>query len=125
MQFTQKEALYTDFKRVKVALLGEGRIHGEDDAIALRPYQASLICSVSGSEAYELTRAEFYRAFKTQSDCWKTALKSAKEKEVEYIKRCRSYLDTNKEIIERSNAEARRQVLGFKAIKEAEEDKRV
>ena len=49
---------------VSLALLGERRIHGEDDAIAMRPYQASLVCSLADSEVYILTRIEFYRMFK-------------------------------------------------------------
>ena len=64
MKQKNKEASFTDNKNVKIALLGEGRIHGEDDAIAMRPYQASLVCSVAQSELLVLTRVEFYRTYK-------------------------------------------------------------
>ena len=32
------------FKRVNIAIIGEGRVYGDDDAIAVRPYQSSLRC---------------------------------------------------------------------------------
>ena len=32
------------YKRVKIAIIGEGRVYGDDDAIAVRPYQSSLKC---------------------------------------------------------------------------------
>ena len=42
---------------MKIAIIGEGKVHGEDDAIALRPYQASLICNMNNSELLVMTRA--------------------------------------------------------------------
>ena len=71
MKQKNKEAYFIDNKNVKIALLGEGRIHGEDDAITMRPYQASLICSVANSELLVLNRAEFYRTYKNGvTECW-------------------------------------------------------
>ena len=62
----------------------------------MRPYQASLICNVADSEVLVLTRVDFYRTFKMSTDSWRNAVKNAKSKELEYVKRCRSYLDVNK-----------------------------
>ena len=99
-EFNQKQAVFPEFKSVKIALIGAGQVHGEDDAIAMRPYQASLKCTVSGSQILVLSRSEFYRMFKNQQECWRSALSQAKTKEKEYIKRCRSYLDVNKQLVE-------------------------
>ena len=65
MEYSQKEAAFSDFKNVKIAYIGEGMLHGEDDAIEDRPYQASLICNIAGSELFIFTKVEFYRAFKS------------------------------------------------------------
>ena len=62
-------------KPVKVAILGEGRTHGEDDAISMRPYKASLVCSKNDSELLILTREQFWRIFKNSPESWKAALK--------------------------------------------------
>lgn len=64
VEFAQKQAPFTAFKPVKIALIGEGQIHGEDDAISMRPYQASLRCTLNDSELLVLTRVDFYRMFK-------------------------------------------------------------
>ena len=106
IQYSNKEAAFSDFRQVKIALIGEGRIHGEDDTIAMRPYNASLICSVANSELFVMTRKEFQRIFK-QSEAWKNALKHAKSKEKEYIGRCNHYLDINKEVIKLSSKETK------------------
>ena len=98
VRHVNKEAAFSDYKHVKIALIGEGRLHGEDDCIALRPYHASLICSVADSELYTMTRKEFYRIFH-MSDNWKNAMKHAKAKEKEYISRCQHYLDINVEVL--------------------------
>ena len=81
MEYSQKEAAFNDFREVKIAYLGEGMLHGEDDAIENRPYQASLICNVAGSELFIFTKVEFYRAFKNKQDSWTNAVRQAKEKE--------------------------------------------
>ena len=38
IEYSNKEAAFSDFKRIRIALIGEGRIHGEDDIIAERVY---------------------------------------------------------------------------------------
>jgi len=52
-------------------------VYGEDDAIAMRPYQTSLVCNLADSEVYILTRVEFFRMFKQSAECWKNAVASA------------------------------------------------
>jgi len=99
IKYWQKAAAFTDNKCVRISLLGEGRIHGEDDAIAMRPYQSSLVCNVAGSELLVLSRTEFYRTFKHSTDSWRNAVKVAKAKEIEYIKRCQNYLTRSNELI--------------------------
>ena len=94
--FIQKSSILPIYKRVNIALLGEGQIHGDDDAITMRPYQASLICTVADSEVLVLSRTEFYRTFKLSADGWKQAVRQAKLKENEYLRRCRNYLDMTK-----------------------------
>ena len=96
IKYWQKAAAYSDNKRVSIALIGEGRIHGEDDAIAMRPYQASLICNRAGGELLMLSRIEFYRTFKHSSESWRNAVKVSKIKELEYIKRCQNYLSQSR-----------------------------
>ena len=59
MKYSNAGSTFYDYRKVKIALIGEGRIHGEDDAIAMRPYQASLICSVANSELMILTKTDF------------------------------------------------------------------
>ena len=111
MRQKNSEAPVQDNKRVKIALLGEGRIHGEDDAIAMRPYQSSLICNVASSELLSLTRVEFYRTYKQSvNNCWQEALRLAQIKEFAYIQRCRSYLDVNKAILEESNMHIKKSI---------------
>ena len=34
LKYSNKDAAQNDLKQVKIALIGEGRIHGEDDCIA-------------------------------------------------------------------------------------------
>ena len=63
LKYWQKAAAFSDNKRLRISLIGEGRMHGEDDAIAMRPYQASLICNMAGGELFILSRNEFYRTF--------------------------------------------------------------
>ena len=71
MKQKNSEAQFSDNKNFKIALLCEGRIYGEDDAIAMRPYQSSLICNVANSELLVLTRVEFYRTYKhSLNNCW-------------------------------------------------------
>ena len=65
----------------------------------MRPYQASLRCTLNDSELLVITRVDFYRMFKQSQESWKNAVKQAKDKENEYLKRCRSYLDMNKLIV--------------------------
>ena len=89
-----------DFRPVKIALIGEGQIHGEDDAISMRPYQASLRCSLNDSELLILSRTDFYRTFKASEQSWRNALRFAMLKEGEYISRCKSYLTMNKLVLE-------------------------
>lgn len=103
MEYTQKQSASTNFKRVKIALIGEGQVHGEDDAITMRPYQASMTCTKSGSELLILSRVDFYRTFKGSSLCWNHSLLQAKLKENEYIKRCRQYLDIKELVIKESS----------------------
>ena len=92
----------------------------------MRPYQASLTCTVAGSELLIFTRTDFYRVFKAQSDSWKYALKYAKQKELEYINRCRCYLDINKQIIEKQKQDIKRTFFGFNnESKEEQADRRV
>ena len=38
IEYQQQAAAFSDYRQVKIALLGEGRIHGEDDVVAQRPY---------------------------------------------------------------------------------------
>ena len=99
IKYWHKAAAFYDNRRVSIALIGEGRIHGEDDAIAMRPYQASLVCNRAGSELLILSRIEFYRTFKHSADSWRKAIKVSKSKELEYIKRCQNYLSQSKDII--------------------------
>lgn len=96
----QNEAPEVENKRFSLALLGKGRLHGEDDAVSMRPYSSSLICSKAGSEVFRLSRVEFYRMFKSNSDCWAKAMKFAQEKENKLIRRCKSYLYTSKDCVE-------------------------
>ena len=58
-------------------MIGEGRIHGEDDAIGERAYKSSLICNVADSELLIMTRVEFERMFKSTTECWNNAVKYA------------------------------------------------
>ena len=95
IEYQQQAAAFSDYRQVKIALLGEGRIHGEDDVVAQRPYQASLICSLNDSELYVWTRADFQRAFRP-GEAWTSAVSHAQAKEVEYVDRCRSTLDVHK-----------------------------
>ena len=104
--FKQSKFRQFAYRRVKIGLIGEGQIHGEDDAISMRPYQASLRCTVPNSEVLVLARETFYTYFKTNQECWKNALKQAKIKEEEYIRRCRSYLDMNRVVLEESKTVA-------------------
>ena len=71
--------------RIKIALLGQGQLHGEDDAISERPYQSSLICNKSGSEIFMMTKADFLRTFQLSQDSWRKAVKHAKLKEHAYV----------------------------------------
>ena len=71
----------------------------------MRPYSSSLICSAAGSELFCITRAEFYRMFKTNSDQWQKALSFAQQKEKELIKRCKNYLYTSKAVVENAQAQ--------------------
>ena len=89
LEYTQKQEAEMNMKRVNIARIGEGQVHGEDDAIAMRPYQASLTCTVSGSELFVLSRVDFYRTFKQSTSSWNHSLHQAKLKEEEYVKRCR------------------------------------
>ena len=93
-------------------MIGEGRIHGEDDIIAERVYQASLTCNVKESELLVLTQADFYRVFRQSEDSWLNAVKHARNKEKEYLIRCRSYLDTGKLVIDKSNNEVLKKKMG-------------
>ena len=57
--FKQSKFRQFAYRRVKIGLIGEGQIHGEDDAISMRPYQASLRCTVPNSEVLVLARETF------------------------------------------------------------------
>ena len=98
------------FRPVKIALIGEGQIHGEDDAIAVRPYSATLKCNMADSELLMLPRVEFYRTFRHSQESWNEAVAGARMKEKEYIKRCRCYLRSNKLVDE----EAKKAVMARK-----------
>ena len=54
-----------------------------------------------------MSRAEFMRMFKSNQDCWARALGFALEKEEALIKRCKSYLNTSKAVIDNATAEYR------------------
>jgi len=90
---------------VTVALIGEGRSHGDDDAIAMRPYTSSLKCNVPEGVVLILGRAEFQRIFKGSNANMNRAVKRAKEKEMTYVGRCQEYLSLNKLVIEDSKQE--------------------
>ena len=94
------------YKRVTFALIGEGRTHGDDDAIAMRPYTSSLKCNVPEGVVLILGRAEFQRIFKSSNASMKRAINRAKEKEMTYVGRCQEYLSINKLVIEDSKDEA-------------------
>ena len=38
VEFKHKKFQQNVYKRVKIAMIGMGQIHGEDDAITMRPY---------------------------------------------------------------------------------------
>ena len=65
IDYAQKDAAFQDYKYVKIALLGEGRLYGEHDAVADRPYKSSVICSVADSEMLVLSKTDFQRTFKS------------------------------------------------------------
>ena len=71
-------------------------MHGEDDAISMRPYQSTLTCTENNSEIYIMQRNEFYRTFKTSPEVWKRVVHHAKAKEQYCLVRCRQYLETTK-----------------------------
>ena len=58
VEFKQTKFRQNAYKRVKIALIGEGQIHGEDDAISMRPYCATLRCHSHG-ELLALNRGLF------------------------------------------------------------------
>ena len=111
--------------KLKIALLGVGQLHAEDDAISSRPYQSSLICHTSGSVLYEMTKAEFLRIFKTSSEAWRKAVHHAKMKEHGYVSRCSHYLEVNKEVVEKAKIEIHQaptlEVVHFKDDKTGED----
>lgn len=90
-------------QKLKIAFLGSGQVHGEDDAISLRPYQSSLLCTENHSEVFVMLRNEFYRTFKVTAETWKFVVEHAKAKEQYCIQRCRQYLETTKLIISPRN----------------------
>ena len=49
----------TNNKRISIAFIGEGSVHGDDDCIAMRPYSTSLVCSTSESEVIMMTKENF------------------------------------------------------------------
>lgn len=85
-----------------MALIGEGQIHGEEDAISMRPYQASLRCHATG-ELLALDKKKFQNMFK---ECANGALEHARIKEKKYLERCRGYLDMNRQVLEESKTVA-------------------
>lgn len=88
-----------------VALIGEGRSHGDDDCIAMRPYRSSLKCNVAEGVVLILGRAEFQRIFKSSNANMNRAVNRAKDKEMTYVGRCQEYLSMNKLVIEDSKHE--------------------
>lgn len=73
IEFKRKNTPCSEFRSVKIALLGERQIHGDDDVFAMRPYSATLRCSKANSELYVFKRAEFYRLFKLSHESWNFA----------------------------------------------------
>ena len=59
---------------------------------------------------FRLSRIDFYRMFKVNSDCWDNTLAFAAEKERSLIKRCKSYLHTGKKVVEKAQARYRQTV---------------
>ena len=64
------------------------------------------------SELLVLTQADFYRVFRQSEDSWINAVKQARNKEKEYLIRCRSYLDTSKLVLDKSNNEVLKKKMG-------------
>lgn len=101
----------------------------------MRPYQSSLVCNVAESELLVLSRTEFYRTFKHSTDSWRNAVKVAKAKELEYIKRCQNYLTRSNELITQSKTAVKRTLFNantnsknkvdVKKIKQERSDRRV
>ena len=83
-------------------MIGEGQLHGEDDAVALRPYQSSLRCNTPHSEVYILNRLAFFNMFKSSTACWTQTLSLTQLKETKYSTRCKFYLYINKLVMEKS-----------------------
>ena len=79
-QEKEKKLAISKYKRIKVAIICEGQIYGDDDAIAVRPYQSSLKCITPEAQALALSRGEFQRTFRASYESKRSAINQAKER---------------------------------------------
>jgi CRP-like cAMP-binding protein len=67
--------------KIKLTILGEGQLFGDDDVILKRNYSCTLKCIQNDSEAYLISRHDFLRLFKGNEEAWRLMFESASQKE--------------------------------------------
>ena len=61
IDYSQKDSSWQDYKLIKIALLGEGKIHGAKAVIEELPYETTMMCSVNDSELLIFSKIDFDR----------------------------------------------------------------
>ena len=57
--------------KIKIAIIGTGKVFGEDDIVLKRPYSNTLRCLERDSEAYIMPKDDFIRLFRGNENAWK------------------------------------------------------
>jgi CRP-like cAMP-binding protein len=83
--------------RIKLGVLGQGQLFGEEDCILKRSYTTSLKCTRYGSQAYIMPRADFLRLFQKNEEAWKVMFTGAQRKEQIHYERIKNFVSVNRE----------------------------
>ena len=63
--------------KIRLSILGPGKIHGEADVALYRNYTTTLRCIENNSEAYLMDRQDFFRLIKKNDEAWRLMFANA------------------------------------------------
>ena len=63
--------------KIKISIIGPGKVFGEDDVVLKRNYSTTLRCIERNSEAYLMPREDFLRIFKGNEHAWTSMFNQA------------------------------------------------